>query len=512
MLLSPLSNGDLLKLLRHVCRSEGWELSDEILNGVVKGSGGVPREALKRLMKAYNDPNRYITGNDSTRIFVLQDNRDLDFFQSITKDMFSYKSVSISSANIERFVDKNVIIIQNKSETGRISTETFLRKIGNIAKNVKTIEMPGEQNISFGNWANTQPDNVTIPALVQNFENIVENPQELRFPSLRTAPDDLIISFETFSKMDLPRRKTLMNPWLEEGSLILLASPPGVGKSFFAMEIAAACSEGREAMSGLWQVEKPLPVLYIDGEMHWEDIYERGKALGLAESLLLSKIYYEHKNGKPLLNLADDPGIRNPLTSYIVERGVKLLIIDNIYSLVIGMDHNFERQWSPINQWLISLRNMGVAVIIVHHTGKSGDQLGTSARKFNIDYSFMLEKKPSPENTFGNCAFSVIVDKERRPVKDMRKKVFTFSGEEWNVRDFTRIENKKAEIKLQQIATMIVDGKITKEIAEHFDCSSANISQQKRKLIEKGIVQETGELDGNSYEFSKFGENWVNQT
>ena len=57
----------------------------------------------------------------------------------------------------------------------------------------------------------------------------------------------------------------------------------------------------------------------------------------------------------------------------------------------------------------------------------------------------MLEKRPSSENRFGNCSFSVIIDKERRPVKNMRKKVFTFSEGKWNVRDFTKIENKKAD-------------------------------------------------------------------
>jgi len=507
--LSPFFQHETLKLLRRICEGEGWKLPREVLVRVANESRGVPREAIKRLAKAYYSRYHSTDPDDDNRVFVIQDKLDLEYFRSITKNENDYNSVLISSANIERFMGKDVIIIQTKSEAGRKSTETFLRRIGNAPKSVRTIEMPGEENKSFEDWVNEQPENVTITNLIQSLESIFKNPQELKFPSLRTAPDQLIISFDTFNRTDFPKRKTLMYPWLEEGSLILLSSPPGVGKSWFAMEIAASCSEGRKAMNGLWNVEKPLSVLYIDGEMHWTDLTLRSQMLGLRKSFVLSKVFYEHKNGQPVLNIADEKGIRDPLTSYIIERGIKLLVIDNIYSLVIGMDHNFEREWSPINQWLLSLRNKGIAVIIVHHTGKKGDQLGTSARKFNIDYSFMLEKKYSPGDKAGNCTFSVIVDKERRPVKDIRKKVFVLSDGKWIVRNFSESDNREAENKLRQIAIMHIDGKSNKDMAEHFNCSPANISQRKRKLIERELIRETDGSDGKYYEFTEIGGKWM---
>ena len=333
----------------------------------------------------------------------------------------------------------------------------------------------------------------------------------IKYPSLRTSADYLIPSFETFNRSDMPERKIIMSPWLEEGSLVLLSAPPGVGKSLFAMEIASACSEGHDAMNGLWSVKSPISVLYMDGEMHWVDLKMRSELLGLSKSLVLSKVFYEHKNGYPPINIADKEDIRDPLTAYILERGIKLLILDNIYSLVVGLDHNFEREWSPINQWLISLRNKGIAAIMVHHTGKKGDQLGTSSRKFNIDYSFMLDEKHHPEGVSGTCAFSVIVDKERRPVRDVRKKIFALHQEAWTVHDLSDLRISHDKNKSRQLVGMLISGKRNKDIAAHLKCSRPNISQRSRKLCDQGIIRRVERSTGWTYELTEIGKKWYEQ-
>ena len=508
--LSPLLPFEIQQLLKRVCLAEKRDLPQETLNAIAKDSKGVPREALKMLERAMDTP-RFITEGDSNRVFILQSKADLEYFRLVTKDQNNYYSEAIDSTERESLRGQQIIIIQIKSEVGRDMTEKLLRTIGNIHKSLTVLEVPGEENESFEDWVCSQPENSSIDLLNTRLNDLVENPPELKFPSLRTSPDDLILSFEAFNHIDSPERKIIMSPWLEQGSLILLSSHPGVGKTLFTMEIAASCSDGRDAMSGLWFIETAVPVLYIDGEMHWDDLKERSKLLGLSKSLVLSKVFYENKNGYPPLNIADKKGIRDPLTAYILEREIKLLILDNIYSLVVGLDHNFERQWSPINQWLISLRNKGIAVIIVHHTGKKGDQLGTSSRKFNIDYSFMLEKKPHPKSVSGNCAFSIIVDKERRPVKDVRKKIFALHQGEWTVHDVSDVKTKHADKKRIQIAEMLINGVLNKEIAEYFKCTRANISNWTRKLREEGIIRRVQGSNGWIYELTEIGEKWYEQ-
>ena len=124
------------------------------------------------------------------------------------------------------------------------------------------------------------------------------------------------------------------------------------------MEIAGAIAEGRAAMEGLWTVDAPVPVLYIDGEMDPRDLQERGRALGWNETILTSKLFFDEERMSGFLNLAD-PAQRNHITDKAIELGIKLVVRDNIYSLIFGIDHNRESDWAPINRWLIDLRSLG---------------------------------------------------------------------------------------------------------------------------------------------------------
>jgi len=80
------------------------------------------------------------------------------------------------------------------------------------------------------------------------------------------------------------------------------------------------------------------------------------------------------------------------MKSILMTRDVKLFVLDNLASLTPGIDENKKMEWDPINQWLLDLRFAGIATMIKHHTNKSGDQRGTSAREDNIDNSISLRK------------------------------------------------------------------------------------------------------------------------
>ena len=58
---------------------------------------------------------------------------------------------------------------------------------------------------------------------------------------------------------------------------------------------------------------------------------------------------------------------------------------------------------------------------------------------------------------------------------------------------------------------MLVDGKPNKEVADHFNCSRANISQRKSKLLDRGLIRGTDGSDGKYYEFTEAGEEWMSK-
>ena len=82
--------------------------------------------------------------------------------------------------------------------------------------------------------------------------------------------------------MDLPEQGFMLTPWLLESSLNLISAEAGTGKTFFAMEVAAACVDGRTAMEGRWESPQRFNVLILDGEMLPTELRKRARLLDLS--------------------------------------------------------------------------------------------------------------------------------------------------------------------------------------------------------------------------------------
>ena len=63
----------------------------------------------------------------------------------------------------------------------------------------------------------------------------------------------------------------------------------------------------------------------------------------------------------------------------------KLVVFDNISTLFGAGPENEAEAWGPAQDLLLGLRRRGVAVLLVHHAGKSGAQRGTSRREDVLD-------------------------------------------------------------------------------------------------------------------------------
>ena len=95
-------------------------------------------------------------------------------------------------------------------------------------------------------------------------------------------------------------------------------------------------------------------------------------------------------------------------------RGQKpaLVIIDNLSSMSFGTDENDNSLQDSILRWLMGLRHQGYAVLLVHHTGKNGEQRGASRREDFLDTSIRLTK-PETETQGEGAAFKIEFTKER---------------------------------------------------------------------------------------------------
>lgn len=223
----------------------------------------------------------------------------------------------------------------------------------------------------------------------------------------------LVVSdFKDFLHKEFPPRDMLLSPWLESQSLSMIYAARGVGKTHFALNIAHALATGGSFLG--WQATAPTPVLYIDGEMPAPSLQERleliSKASGIDPAPDMFRIV--SRDAQPfgvMPNLATSEG--QELISESMGNA-RVIILDNLSSLVYGAKENEAEGWEPIAQWAIRQRALGKSLIFVHHAGKNGVQRGTSKREDLLDISISL-KRPTDYCAVDGARFEVHFEKAR---------------------------------------------------------------------------------------------------
>ena len=210
--------------------------------------------------------------------------------------------------------------------------------------------------------------------------------------------DCRIYSLKTFMELDLPKSNIILDPIITERSLAMLYAYRGVGKSFFAMSLALAVATGDKFLR--WKAPNPQKVLYVDGEMPANMLQERFRKISnlnktgdYTENL---EIFATDLQPFSIINISNTE-MQKEITAIIEKKGIKLLILDNLSTLTT-LDELDAVSWNTIQEWLITLRKKGVAVIIIHHAGKTGTQRGISKREDILDLVINLRNKASSNN------------------------------------------------------------------------------------------------------------------
>ena len=212
--------------------------------------------------------------------------------------------------------------------------------------------------------------------------------------SLRTSTELL--------KERISKPKAIIHPWLRVSSLNMIFAERGLGKSWLSLILGVAMTreDFDEIEVGPWYVKNPSGCLYLDGEMGEYDLQDRirqiAEPLG-AESRRFPLVTFSGPDFTEKYN--ETPNItqkvwQDRLHQYLIEnRNIRVLIIDNLASLCAGRDENDNQTASVLNLWFIRIRALGVAVVIVHHSGKSfGVQRGASALEDPLNNSILLFK------------------------------------------------------------------------------------------------------------------------
>lgn len=177
-----------------------------------------------------------------------------------------------------------------------------------------------------------------------------------------------------FCNDDEDRNKPLtLRRFFNERYTTLVYAGSNIGKSYFVMMLSIALATGRPVFG--FRPSDPAKVFYLDGEIGPEF---SGRVRQLSQGLLSEaeyKLLDKNLQVKSLGNsrlLSDEVDV---ILEVLKNEKPDVLVIDNILSLA---PHAWRSKSETLHDFLTNIKSIGIAPIVVHHTGKDGHSyLGT---------------------------------------------------------------------------------------------------------------------------------------
>jgi hypothetical protein len=298
-----------------------------------------------------------------------------------------------------------------------------------------------------------------------------------------------LLRADELDSMEIPKRARLLDKWLCEADLGYVFAPRGVGKTWLAMALPAAISQGKAL--GQWEAgEFPTRVLYVDGEMPLELTQYRSRGLGLGDGDI-SYLHHETLFDRLGTNLnLGNITHREAITKLLVEGGFRCIILDNLSSLASGVVENKGEDYEPIGHWLLELRRRKITVIVVHHAGRNGMMRGHSKREDAC--SWILELRDAKSEGEPGAKFISHFAKPSRntgePTPDLLWHFTT--GKDGQVTIFCELAETNEH---DTLVRPVLDGvESVTEIAELMNKPKGTISKWAVKAAARGHIKKSG--------------------
>ena len=283
------------------------------------------------------------------------------------------------------------------------------------------------------------------------------------------------VTLQDLLTADLKPRDWIVEGLLAERSTAMFYAWRGGGKTWLALALGLAIAAGGPFLR--WNVPRPCNVLYVDGEMPIIATRERLQPIAAGKLpcdrfRILSADQHEH--GLPDLASYDGQAA--------VERALgdaKVVILDNISTLMRSGVENESESWLPVQQWLLKLRRRDISVILVHHANKGRAQRGTSRREDILDTVLNLRAPEDYDPTEG-ARFEVHFEKARGlhgpAVEPFEAKLDIIDGRAiWTTRDL-------GDAKADEIQELSAARQSIRKIAEATGMSKSAVQRALKKM------------------------------
>ena len=155
-------------------------------------------------------------------------------------------------------------------------------------------------------------------------------------------------------------------------------------------------------------------------------------------------------------------------------------MLDNISTLVRSGLENESRSWQPIQDWTLEMRLRGYSILLIHHTGKSGDQRGTSSRIDTPDGAIKLTplEVSVEEGTTSMLLTYIKPLRHARKSKQTEQRKLTMNDGVWKW-EAAEISNR------ERIGELLEANWKQNEIARELGISASAVCQAVKKIREE---------------------------
>jgi len=291
-------------------------------------------------------------------------------------------------------------------------------------------------------------------------------------------------------EINFPVDIALLGAMILVKSIGMIAGLRGGGKSWLAMLIAYAIAGGKSLQP--WGVGAGVPVVILDGEMRIASLKERLALIHGFNTDQESRTTAEknlHIISRDCMSVeigSIDTIQGQKQIDALIPAGVLFIVVDNLSAWTSGGRED-SNSWSLIKNWLIAKRLAGVAVLLIHHAGKNGQQRGSSAHEDLLDYSILLTPLPSSADR-EDTRFSVQHTKLRDNLPELRK-VSEYSI--WVENDVLHFDVAPAGFQISahdaELIGLHEGGMSYDQIGHKFGVNKSTISRRLKKLRDAAI-------------------------
>jgi hypothetical protein len=445
--------------------------------------------------------NRYLYGLDTTKdntvIYIAEGEKCAKALTSA----FGYACITSSGgakcankSNWDEISFANTyILLPDNDESGMQYMKdvySILKKLNPYAifRLVELTNLPSKGD--FCDWAKSKIDkewdelcslkeilsDTEISSLKIDFDNEISNNSSIPTDWLIDEPANKLkcLNVNEFFKLDIPKRKNLLAPWLTERSLSMIFAGRGVGKTYFSLNCAFALASGNSFIK--YTNTDKTPVLYIDGEMTSSLMQERLKQIagGNAKNTPIYLINPELQGNRSIPDLSSMEG-QLEFDKIIDKLGVKVIFIDNLSTLCRTGRENEGESWLSIQSWAIRQRSKGNSIVFIHHANKNGEQRGSSRREDVLDNVIQLRRPDDYDESTEGVKLEVHFTKSRSLYGEDIKPILTSLNKDgtW---DWSYLKTKR-----EQAKEMKELGLNQTEIAESLDVNKSTVSRWLKK-------------------------------